>query len=107
MMKHTKGKTMKLKMTGDYPCPWDDLINESKKVHVTIHTLKSVKKDPLLKLSKEGITFDKKERINDIVIDVSELTEKIVRNSLKKLSKITGVNYKLGKARKRYVSMDI
>ena len=57
-MKHTKGKTMKLKMTGYYPCPCDDLIDENKKVHVTIHTLKSAKKDPLPKLSKEGITFD-------------------------------------------------
>ena len=107
MMKHTKGKTMKLKMTGYYPCPWDDLIDESKKVHVTIHTLKSVKKNPLLRLKKESITFDKKNNVYDIVIDVSELTEKIVKDSLKKLSEITGLAYKLGKARKRYVSVDV
>ncbi len=94
-------------MTGYYPCPWDDLIDKNKKVYATVHTLKSIKKDPLLKLKREGTTFDKKNKIYDIVIDVPELTEKIVRDSLKKLSEITGLSYRLGKARKRHVSVDV
>ena len=93
-------------MTGYYPCSWDDIIDENKRVYATIHTLKSVKKDSFLRLKREGITFDKKDKIYDIVIDAPELTEKIVKDSLRKLSEITGLVYKLGKARKRYVSVD-
>ena len=100
-------KTMKLRITGYYPCPWDDLIDNNSKVYVSICTLKNAKKDPLLKLNKKGIKFDKKDKIYDIIIDVSELTEKIVKNSLKQLSEITGIHYTLGKAKKRYVSVDI
>src|SRR3989344_5345461 len=99
-------KIKKLKMTGYYPCCWDDLIDETKRVYATIHTLESTKRDLILKL-KEGITFDKKDKVYDIVIDVPKLTEKIVKNYLQKLSKITGLSYKLGKARKRYMSVSV
>ena len=80
-------KTKKLKMAGYYPCSWDDLIDEKRKVYTTIHTLKSVKKDSLLKLNKECITFDKKENVYDIVIDVPELTEKVIKDALRELSR--------------------
>ncbi len=94
-------------MTGFYPCPWDDLIDEENKVYATIYTLSNVRKNSLIGIRKAGITFDKKDKIFDIVVNVPKLTEKIVKNSLKKLSEITGLIYDLRKARKRYVSVDI
>lgn len=81
-------KTTELKMTGYYPCPWDDLIDNNGKVKVSIYTLQNAKKDLLLKLNKEGIFYDKKNKIYDIVLDVPQLTEKIVKNTIKKLSEI-------------------
>ena len=39
---------MKLKMTGRYPCSWDDLVDKDMKVKATIYTLQNAKKDPLL-----------------------------------------------------------
>ena len=56
-------KLMKLRITGYYPCLWDDLIDEDNKVYASIYTLKNVKKDRLLKLKKEGIIFDKMDKI--------------------------------------------
>ena len=92
-------KLIKLKTTGHYPCQWDDLIDQNMKVRVTIYTLQNVKKDSLLTLNKEGIYYDKKDKIYDIVIDFSELTKKIVKNLIEKLSKITGIKYQIGESK--------
>ena len=100
-------KTMNLKMTGYYPCSWDDLIDKNMKVKVSVYTLQSAKKDSLLKLKKEGVYYDKKDKIYNIVLDVPQLTEEIVKNIIKELSKIAGVKYQLGKSDKRYVGIDI
>ena len=102
-----KNKFIKLRATGYYPSPWDDLIDDNNKVYASVHTLISARKDNLLKLEKSGITFNEEDNVYDIVINAPKLTEKIVKDSLKKLSKITGTNYQLGKAKKRYISVDI
>lgn len=94
-------------MTGFYPCPWDDLIDEKSKVYATVYTLNNVRKDSWIGIRKAGIIFNKKDKIFDIVVDVPKLTEKIVLQELEKLSKITSVQYRLGKAKKRYVSVDL
>ena len=99
-------KIIKLKTTGYYPCQWDDIIDENNKVRVTIYTLQNAKKDSL-KLNKEGIYYNKEDEIYDIVLNIPELTVEIVRGLIKKLSKITGVKYQLGKSNKKYISVDI
>ena len=60
-----------------------------------------------MKLNKEGIYYNKEDEIYDIVLNIPELTVEIVRGLIKKLSKITGVKYQLGKSNKKYISVDI
>lgn len=50
-------------MTGFYPCPWDDLIDEKSKAYATVYTLSNVRKDSLIGIRKAGIIFNKKDRI--------------------------------------------
>ena len=99
-------KVIKLKTAGYYPCSWDDIIDENNKVRVTIYTLQNAKKDSL-KLNKGGIYYNKEDKIYDIVIDVPELTEEIVKSLIKELSKIIGIKYQLRKSNKIYVSVDV
>ena len=68
---------------------------------MSIYALKNAKKDFLPELAKEGIFYNKREKIYDIVINVPKLIEKIVKDLIKKLSKITNVKYKLKKSIKR------
>ncbi len=82
---------MNLKTTSEYPCEWDDLINEQRETYATIYTLKNAREEGI---TKAGI-IKKKDGIFDIVTDSLELTKEIVQNSLKELSKITGIEYKL------------
>ena len=84
-------RKMNLKTTGEYPCQWDDIINEKRKTYAAIYTLKNARED---EITKAGIT-KKKDGIFDIVIDAPKLTKNIVQNALKELSKITGIEYKL------------
>ena len=102
-----KKKFIKLRATGHYPCPWDDLIDDNNKVYVSVYTLISARKDPSLKLEKSGITFNEQDKVYDIVINVPKLTEEIVKEALERLSKITNIEYQFGKAKKRYISLDI
>jgi len=82
---------MNLKTTGEYPCQWDDIVNEKGKTYATIYTLKNARKD---EITRAGIT-KKNNGIFDIVVDVPELTKELVQTALKELSKITGIEYKL------------
>lgn len=90
-------RTMELWPTGIYPCQWDDIINEGKRVYVTIYTLKYVKNDSLSNLKKEGIKFNKSDKVYDMIVDTPILTRDIVIKWLKRLSKITKINYKFKK----------
>ena len=82
---------MNLKTTSEYPCKWDDLINEQRETYATIYTLKNAREEGIIKI---GIT-KKKDGIFDIVVDVPELTKELVQTAIKELSKITGIEYKL------------
>jgi len=83
-------RKMNLKTTGEYPCQWDDIVNERGKTYATIYTLKNARED---EITKAGIT-KKKDGIFDMVVDAPELTKELVQTALKKLSKITGIEYK-------------
>ena len=80
----------KLKTTGDYPCQWDDLIDEKRRTYATIYTLSNVKKGSRPKL--KGIQKSK-DGIFDIVVDEQELIKENVETALKDLTKITGIEY--------------
>ena len=62
------------------------------KVHATVYTLMSAKKDPPNSNPKPGITKGK-DGIWDVIIDVPELKKTVVRKSLVELSKMTGIRY--------------
>ncbi len=86
--------TMLLKSTGQYPCQWDDLIDKNSRIVVTIYTLREKLIDgpavPGVKLCEDGIF--------DIVVDVPELTEKVVVEALAELSSRAGKRYRLKSA---------
>ena len=86
MRKHKK--IIKVRLTCEYPCQWDDLINSHKKVIATIYTIDEGKKDNL----KPGITKGK-DGIFDIVVYSKEINNEVVRNALKDLEKVTNKRY--------------
>ncbi len=79
---------MRIKPTSEYPSQWDDLIGPNKKVIATIYTSKEGKKDSL----NSGITKGK-DGIYDIVAHAKEINNAVVRNALKNLGKVTGMQY--------------
>lgn len=89
-----------LRTTGEYPCQWDDLIDEHGKTYATVYTLKNARGDGV---TEAGIT-QSSDGIFDIVIDAPKLTKDVVRNSLKELSKITGIEYKFNSCHKHFES---
>lgn len=79
-----------VKPVGLFPCQWEDFVNDSKRTVVTIYTRENAKNDgPELGITKGD------DGIYDIVVDFPEITEKIARDCLEELSKITGIEYKL------------
>lgn len=83
-----KEKPIRIKPTGQYPCQWDDLIDEENNVIATIYTEKEAKKDGL----KFGIT-EGKDGIYDIVISTKEINNEVVENELERLSRRTEKKY--------------
>lgn len=83
-----KGKAIRIRPTGEYPCQWDDLIEPGRKVRATVYTLEEGKKDHL----KPGITKGK-DGVYDIVVDAKEINNEVARNALKDLGKVTGRRY--------------
>ena len=83
-----KHRTIKTSPTSEYPCQWDDLIGPGKKVIATLCTLQEGKKDNL----KVGITKGK-DGIYDIVVQAKEINNKVARNALDNLKKVTGEKY--------------
>ena len=77
-----------IKSTGQYPCQWDDLINEKGKIIATIYTEEEAKRDGL----KFGISKGK-DGIYDIVTSSKEINNEVVRNELNELSKRTKKKY--------------
>lgn len=83
-------KVVKIKPTGEYPCQWDDLIDDKGKTIATIYTEEEAKKDGL----KTGIRKGR-DGVYDIVVWAREINNEVVRNALKDLGKKTGTNYVL------------
>ncbi|MCH7732952.1 MAG: hypothetical protein IIB44_10695 [Candidatus Marinimicrobia bacterium] len=83
---HTKA--IKVRLTCEHPCHWDDLIDSRKRVIATIYTIKEGEKDDL----KPGITKGE-DGIYDIVVHAKEINNEVVRNALKDLEKVTRNRY--------------
>ena len=91
-----------LKSTSEYPCQWDDLIDEKDNTVATIYTLEeaviAAKECSELKQSfpevKPGITKDNS-GMYDIIVDAKSLTADAVENAVKGLSKLAGIEYKV------------
>lgn len=81
-------KIIKVRLTCEYPCQWDDLVNSRKKVIATIYTLEEGEKDNI----KSGITKGKN-GIYDIVVHAKEINNEVVRNALRDLGKVTDKQY--------------
>lgn len=81
-------KLEKIYPTGEYPTQWDDLINEKRETIATIYTLEEAKEDGF----EEGITLSE-DGVYDIVVDVQEITNKVVESALEQLGKITKKKY--------------
>lgn len=82
-------KTINVYPTAQFPCRWEDLIDNKKKLIATIYTESEAKKDNLsfgIKKAKDGSY--------DIVVDATEINNEVVRNSLKDLEKMTNKTYK-------------
>ena len=78
-----------LRSMSGYPCTWDDLIDDNNKTVVTIQTLESARlegfESPGISVGEDGVF--------DVVVDVPELTEDVVIQCLKDLSKFAGSEY--------------
>lgn len=81
-------KVVKIRPACEYPSQWDDLIGPDGKVIATIYTFEEGAKDSRKLGIKKG-----KDGVYDIVVDAKEINNKVVRNALKKLEKITGSKY--------------
>ena len=81
-----------MRSTNEYPCLWDDLLKKDQSTYTTVYTLEEKRKDDLNTIPRISKGQD---GIWDIVLDVKQLTLDNVANSLKNLSQITGIEYKL------------
>ena len=81
-----------MRSTNEYPCLWDDLLKKDQSTYATVYTLEEKRKDDLN--SVPGINKGQ-DGVWDIVLDIKQLTLDNVANSLKNLSQITGIEYKL------------
>lgn len=81
----------KISTLSHYPCQWDDLLNEDLTVMATIWTLAEVERDE--GDQEVGQFLDEDDDVWDIVVDVPELTPKIVQEELDKLSGQTEMDY--------------
>ena len=84
-------KLMELKSTGQYPCQWNDIIDNKRRTYVTVYTLKNAREDGI----KRACIKKARDGVFDIVIDTSQLTKKIIVKALEDLSKITEIKYNL------------
>ena len=80
---------MQLFSTGELPCEWEDLITAQRNTYVTIHTLQEAKEDQLALGVSKG-----EDGVYDVVLDVPTLTCDVIKDALRLLSKVTGVNYR-------------
>ena len=82
-----------LSQTTRYPAEWDDLVDETGKVHATIYTLEHLRStdddtdDGLLAKLKNAPGFLRVDGIYEIVVDSPEITRGVVRQALDQLSK--------------------
>lgn len=75
----------------DYPCEWDDLLDDKGQVIASIFTFDYIRaEDPRAKL---GIT-QSEDGIYDIIVDDVEINGKVVQKALDSLSKLTAKKYK-------------
>jgi len=81
-------KPIKAYQTCEYPSQWDDLINLDKEVIATISTTKEASRDK----RKKGI-IKAGDGIYDIVVEAKEINDKIVKDAIENLSKVTGKKY--------------
>lgn len=86
-------KIIKVRPTGEYPCQWDDLIDEQGRVIATIYTEKEAEEEGL-KFHKDGISKGRDGIYNIVVPLAQEINNEVVRNRLELLSKRTKKEYK-------------
>lgn len=80
--------------SANYPCQWDDLCVPGGGLFATIQTKLHVDSDPCPgELLPVGINRCEEDGIWDIVVDVPEITNEVVRAALDELSGLTGDKY--------------
>lgn len=91
MASSASSKALNIYTVCDYPCEWDDLLDDKGQVIASIFTFEYIKNED--SSARIGIT-QSEDGIYDIVVNENEINNKVVQKALDALSKITAKKYK-------------